>query len=225
MIKRNNNINYSHELLRKGIHLCSISIPIFYYFFDRQLVLTIIIPLTVFSLIIDFGRYLIPTLSKNFHKLFGFMLREHEINEKWKTLSGASYVLISASATILIFPKIIAITAFSILIIGDISAALIGIKFGRHKFFNKSLEGTLAFFFVSCIVVLILPKIQDNIWEYIFGFFVAAIAALVENVSYGWADDNLTVPLLSGFALWILYSVFFPDLQLVLPNVPDYSFY
>ncbi|MBN1638205.1 MAG: dolichol kinase [Ignavibacteriales bacterium] len=219
MIVKNNKINYLHELLRKGIHFSSISIPIFYYFFNKELTLTIILPLTIFSVIIDFGRYLIPSLGKYFHKIFGFMLREHEVNEKWKTLSGASYVLISASGTILIFPKIIAITVFSILIIGDISAALIGIKFGKHKFLLKSLEGTLAFFFASCLVVLFIPKIQGNIWEFFFGFIIAGVAALIENISYGWADDNLTVPFISGFVLWTLYYVFLPEMLLFLPNI------
>ena len=103
---------------------------------------------------------------------------------------------------------------------GDIAAALIGRKFGRHKFLAKSLEGTLAFFVVGCLVILVSPKIQNLPAEYFIGFIAVAIGAIAENVSYGWADDNLTIPISICLVMWGLYSVFLPELGLVLPNVP-----
>ncbi|MCK7523378.1 MAG: hypothetical protein MZV64_39855 [Ignavibacteriales bacterium] len=63
--------------------------------------------------------------------------------------------LLSALICALIFPKVIFVTAFSILIISDTMAALIGRKFGKRKFLRKSLEGTLSFFISASIVVII----------------------------------------------------------------------
>jgi dolichol kinase len=99
-------------------------------------------------------------------------------------------------------------------------AALIGRKFGKHKFLAKSLEGTLAFFISSCIVVLFTPKIGYFQGEFIIGFVAAFTGAITENISLGFVDDNLSIPLIVGFSMWILYLIIFPNLDLTLSNVP-----
>lgn len=214
-------IDYQSEILRKGIHLCSLSIPVIYYFITKELALSILIPLTVFSLVVDIGRYYFKPLAEVVHKLFGFMMRKHEVDEKKKNLNGATYVLISAVLVIILFPKVFVVTGFAVLIIGDIAAALIGRKYGQTQFLYKSLEGTLAFFVFSCFVILLAPKIEGNLTEFIIGFFAVAVGAIVENISSGWADDNLTIPVSISITMWILYSIFLPELALILPNVPN----
>ncbi|RMD50330.1 MAG: dolichol kinase [Ignavibacteria bacterium] len=213
-------IDYKRELIRKSIHLCSLSMPIIYYFISRELAIKILIPITVFSVLLDFGRHIIPSVGKFFYRWFGFLLRKHEIDSEKKNLSGASYVFISALLCVYIFPKVIFITAFSTLILSDIAAALIGRRFGKHKFLFKSLEGTLAFFVVACIIVLVTPKVANLPTEYLIGFVAAAVGALAENVSYGWADDNLAIPLSMGAVMWLMYSWLLPGMELVLKNSP-----
>lgn len=214
------NIDFKTELLRKGIHLLSLSMAIIYYFISRELALQILIPLTLFSLVVDLSRYFFPAYSEIFYKLFGFMLREHEINSKKLTLSGATYVFLGVTLVVILFPKVFVIPAIAILIIGDICAALFGRKFGRHKFLAKSFEGTFAFFISGSIVILFSPKVSNDISEYLIGFAAAAVGAIMENISYGWADDNLTVPLSVCLTMAILYSIILPNLELILPNVP-----
>ena len=217
----NGTIDYKDEVIRKLIHLCSLSIPVIYYFITKELALTILIPLALLSLILDLGRYVFPPLKKIFYPVFGFLLRKHEMDEKKKNLNGATYVLISAVIVVLIFPKVFVVTGFAVLIIGDIAAALIGRRFGKHKFLFKSLEGTTAFFVSSIIVVLLAPKVTGSWVEYLIGFIAVAIGAIAENVSSGWIDDNLMVPISVGITMWILYFLMLPDLVLVLPNVPN----
>ncbi len=214
-------IDYQSEVLRKTIHLCSLSIPVIYYFITKELALKILIPLLLISLIIDLGRYYFRPIQEFFYNFFGFLLRRHEKDHIKKNLNGATYVLISAVLVILIFPKVFVVTSFSVLIIGDIAAALVGRKFGKRKFLLKSLEGTIAFFIFSCIVVLFTPKIEGNILEFIIGFISVAIGAIIENISIGWADDNLTIPISVGLTMWLLYVILFPHMPLVLPNVPN----
>jgi dolichol kinase len=149
------------------------------------------------------------------------MLRKHETDSKKKNFTGATYVLISAVLVILLFPKIFAITGFAVLIIGDISAALFGRKFGRHRFLAKSLEGSLAFLVTSTVVIFFTPKIQGGIEEYIIAFVAVVVGMISENISYGWADDNLTVPVSIALTMWALYALFLPHLPLILPNVPN----
>lgn len=214
-------IDYKNELFRKGIHLCSLSIPVIYYFITRELALSILVPLVILSIVIDLYRFYNHNFAELFYKYFGFLLRDHEKDHQKRSLNGATYVLIAAVLTVLIFPKVIAVAAFAILIISDISAALIGRRFGKIKFLSKSLEGTGAFFVTACIVVLLAPKVTGTFEEYIIGFIAAFVGAIVENVSYGYADDNLTIPLSVGFTMWILYLLLLPELQLILPGVPN----
>jgi dolichol kinase len=214
-------IDYKDELLRKGIHLCSLSIPVIYYFITRELALSILVPLVIFSLVADLSRYYFPSFGNFFYKVFGFLLRDHEKDHVKKNLNGATYVLIAAAITVLIFPKVIAVSAFAILIVSDISAALIGRRFGKVKFLSKSLEGTLAFFVSACIVIIFAPKVEGLALEYLIGFTAAFVGAIAENISFGYADDNLTIPLSVGITMWVLYSILLPGLNLVLTGVPN----
>jgi dolichol kinase len=217
----NGSIDYKSEVLRKGIHLCSLSIPIIYYYITRELALTILIPLTLFSLVTDLSRHYFPAFSKLFYSIFGFMLREHEVDKKKKNLNGATYVLFSAVLVVLLFPKVFAITGFAVLIIGDTSAALFGRKFGRHRFLSKSLEGSMAFLVTSCVIIFFTPKITGSLTEYLIGFIAVFVGMIVENVSYGWADDNLTIPVSVALTMWGLYLLFLPGIPLILANVSN----
>jgi len=221
MLDDRGTIDYKNELLRKGIHMISLSIPTIYYFITKELALSILIPMMIISLALDYGRYYSQTLSDLIKKYFGFIMRKHEWDHKKKNLNGATYVLISAVFVILVFPKVFVVTGFAILIIGDIAAALIGRRFGKRKFLFKSFEGTLAFFLFSCVVVILSPKVEGDITEYIIGFIAAAFGALAENISGTWADDNFTIPVTVCIVMWILYILFLPQLPLILPNVPN----
>ncbi len=214
-------INYRDELVRKLIHLCSLSIPIVYYFISRETTILILGILTAFALFIDLGRYFHPSIGKIFYKIFGFLLRKHEINHSKKNLNGATYVLMSALICVIILPKVLFITAFSILIISDSLAALIGRRYGKRKFLSKSFEGTLAFFISASIVVFFTPKVHYGMMEYIIGFIAAFVGGIIENISFGFADDNLSIPISIGLTMWFLYIILLPNTKLILAGVPN----
>ena len=56
--------------------------------------------------------------------------------------------------------------------------------------------------------------------EYVIGLVAAFFGAIVENISYGFADDNLSIPISTGITMWVLYLIIYPNLELVLQNVP-----
>ena len=207
-------IDYKHELVRKAIHLFSLSIPTIYFFISKQFALCLLLPITAAVIIVDMARYYIPSVGHWFYKWFGWLLRRHETDINKKRLNGASNVLISALLCVLLFPKVIAINAFTILIISDTTSALIGRRFGRHRFFAKSLEGSLAFFVSAILVILVAPKIDKLLLEYIIGFIAAAIGTVVEALPIK-IDDNLTIPISVGFSLWALYALFLPTINLL----------
>ncbi len=206
-------IDYRNELARKAIHLFSISIPVIYFFIPRWLALCLLLPVTAAFVTIDLARYHIPAVSRWFYRWFGWLLRRHEVDSTRKRLNGASNVLISASLSVLLLPKIIAINAFAILIISDTTSALIGRRFGRHRFFGKSLEGSAAFFISAVAVVLLTPKVSSLVYEYVIGIVAAAVGTVIEALPIR-IDDNLSIPIGIGFTLWGLYAWLLPALDL-----------
>ncbi|MEH2416714.1 diacylglycerol/polyprenol kinase family protein [Nostoc sp.] len=92
---------------------------------------------------------------------------------------------------------------------GDGLAALIGQRFGTHKYkvfgTQKSWEGSLTMMFVSYLVSsLILVGTQGNSWQtWTISLIVAVIATALEAVSF-LGIDNLTVPLGSAALAFFL---------------------
>lgn len=207
-------VTYGNEFIRKGIHLTSLSIPIAYYFLPRDTALAILIPVTILTLLVDVMKYFHGPTAELYYRLFGHLLRHHEREGKKKTLNGASWVLISATVCVIIFPKLIAITAFAILIISDTTAALVGRRFGTKHFRGKTLEGSTAFVLSGFIVILFTPKVQYLPLEYFIAMVSAIIGAAAEILSFDIIDDNFAIPVSIGFSLWILYALFLPGLNI-----------
>lgn len=204
--------SYGTELVRKSIHLCSLSIPVVYSLISRSTALWVLVPLTVIFLIIDVARLFHPPTRKVFDRYIGFLLRKHERHEHGRRLNGATYVLLSATLCVFLFPKVIVITAFAILIISDTMAALIGRKYGRHKFYGKSFEGSTAFLVSALVVVAVAPKISYLPAEYFIGAAGALLGAIVEALPVE-VDDNLSIPLSIGAAMWLMYNLFLPQVN------------
>jgi dolichol kinase len=206
-------IDYKSEFIRKLIHLCSLSIPTIYYFISRERALELLVPMFLAFFVVDLARFYHEPTRAWFYRWFGWLLRRHESDSKSKRLTGATNILFSAIVCVLIFPKIITVNAFAILIISDITAALVGRRFGKHRFFQKSLEGATGFFVSAIVVVLLAPKIVGIPMEYVVGVIAAAAGALTESLSTT-VDDNISVPLVIGFVLWTLYTFLLPQINL-----------
>jgi phytol kinase len=96
---------------------------------------------------------------------------------------------------------------------GDGLAALIGQRFGKHKYYlfgvNKSWEGSLTMTVVSYLVsVIILLAARGNSWQiWLVSALVSILATLLESVSF-LGIDNLTVPIGSAILAYSLTQIF-----------------
>lgn len=194
------------ELVRKAIHLLSLSIPVGYIFVPQRTALTILLPLMVLFVLVDLLMHRVGSVRRLYLKLFGFLLRPHELETRRVLLNGASYVFISACLCIWVFPKIVAVTAFAILILADIASALVGKVWGKHRFLDKTAEGSAAFLLMACLTVLALGLWLGAPWSYFLaGFVGAAAGTLAEAASIRLRmDDNLSIPLSIGAVMWFL---------------------
>ncbi|MCP6762630.1 MAG: SEC59/DGK1/VTE5 family protein [Fischerella sp. CENA71] len=92
---------------------------------------------------------------------------------------------------------------------GDGLAAIIGQRFGKHKYQlfggQKSWEGSLTMAIVSFVVCsLILLSVQGNSWQvWIISVVVALVTTGLETISFA-GIDNLTVPLGSAALAFVL---------------------
>ncbi len=123
-------------------------------------------------------------------------------SEKRKPI-GTTFFLISVLITILVFPKFIGVASLTFLALGDVSAAVVGEKWGRVKIFHKSLEGFLSFFIVSLLSGWLLSCYYSQL-TFILVLFGALTAAIVEILPLP-VDDNFTIPLVTSLIMWIIY--------------------
>lgn len=191
-------ISIKNELKRKAIHLGAAVIPLSYYFlFSKHTALCIYIPIALVSIFIDMIRLLKwPRLSRVIRWFLRPILRRHERFD----FTGSSYILSAFVLSVVFFDKKIAVAVLCFAIIGDVAAALVGRLFGSVQVNGKkTLEGSLAFFLMCLLIVIAIPSIP--FWIGVLG---ALVATLVEAVSFP-LNDNLTVPLISGMAMKILF--------------------
>lgn len=179
------------ELKRKAFHQLSLLIPLGYLIFPKTLALQILLPLTITITVADIARFYVPRVNKLFVRYFGKLMRDHENSR----LTGSTNLLWGAVISIWLFPKSYAILGLLFLIISDSVAALIGKKYGRHKLFNKSLEGSSAFLVSSLLISLFFPSL--SILQRIIA---ATIAAFFELLPIP-VDDNFLIPVITCLAL------------------------
>ncbi|MCE2503059.1 MAG: dolichol kinase [Chlorobi bacterium] len=197
-------ISMSNEIRRKLIHLGSISIPVVYWFLSQETALSILVPMTLIAIVTEILRRAFPGFERWFRSFFGPLLRPHESSTR-PEINGATFVLISACLCIAIFPKIIAITSFAVLIISDTASALYGRRFGKREFLRKSVEGSGAFFVTAVIVVFVVAYLSHAPREFVaFGGLASLVAMVVEGLSEGGSsiDDNMTIPMAFGAVMW-----------------------
>lgn len=206
--------HYRVEVLRKAINLCSLVLPVVYFFITQKLTLQILAPLTAAFLVVDLARYYHQPTAAVFYRVFGFLLRKHERDLHAKSLNGATWFLIAATIGVAVFPKYIAVISFAVFSFADLASALIGRRFGRRRFNGRSLEGSAAFVVAGLLVIALAPKIEYRFSEYLICAAAVIIGALAEILSYNIIDDNLAIPLSAGAGMWLLYALIHPAMNL-----------
>lgn len=213
------------EINRKLLHVISgtlIPAGIFYLpMIEGFSPLTPIIFLGVFtggSILFEFLRFRNAALQRVFASLGSGVLRSSEKS----TLTGSTYIFISAFLCSVIFmdhPHI-AFIALSLFILGDAVAAIVGISVGRIKIGKKSLEGSAACFFLGLLLFFFVyphvPLLLDR-WQGAVPLPLIFIASFCNTlfelfpISFGSRikiNDNLSVPLITGTVLLLLYPLF-----------------
>lgn len=198
---QNNWKSIKKEIRRKAVHLSSLWIPYIIYILPGQTAVCLFLFLLIGDFIFEYGYYKrYRWARKTFGSLFYKTLRNKEItNEKFHP-TGSIYVLTAALICSYFFNKYAAIIGLTVMLVADSAAALVGKAYGRIKIYkNKTLEGTLAFFFSAVLVNIILSTIHPFGMYSVLACSAATLAELFEDKIR--IDDNLSVPLLTACIL------------------------
>jgi dolichol kinase len=142
-------------------------------------------------------RFEFPSINQVIFRYLKPIVKE----EEKKRILGTTYFIFAALLVVWLFKKPIAITSISFAVFGDAAATLVGVKWGRIKLGQRSLEGSIAFFLICLIVGLgLLRVLMLNLNIVLIG---ALAAALIELLPLPF-DDNLTVPIFSALVMSLI---------------------
>jgi phytol kinase len=205
--------NFKRELARKFVHLLSIFILLIYFLFaeifSKQTALVILVLILIIFLELEYFRLEIGGKIPVLNKIWKYVRRKKEKNK----LGADVFFLLGAILVLSIFELRVAIAAILMTTFGDMAAALIGKRFGKHYYIkDRAWEGTLAEFFVDFLIAVFVffwgnfsAMYSLEIWVVIFA--MAITATFVETVIYKM-DDNLLIPIFSGFVGQIILLIF-----------------
>lgn len=172
-----------------------------FYFIDIQLGLFVIGIVSLCFIGLDIFRFLHKQTNILLTEKIKVIFRKGEE----KKFSSMTIFLISTFIILLFFEIEIAVTALVFLVFGDMFGKIFGLAYGRHKIFEKTLEGTLAYVGSVIISGFILYTTLDLPLIILISGGIAA--PLIELLPVG-INDNFTVPIISG-AVMTATKIFF----------------
>lgn len=195
-------IPYRAELLRKAIHLLALVVPLGMAVLGKTWSLLLLAPLALLAFTTDVLRVRSERVAQTVRLIFGYMMRAEEQPPVGAPVSinGATWVLLSATLLVLVFPLHIAVASFVMFMISDAVAALVGRRFGRLHWGRtaRTVEGSLGFLVTGLAVIALFPTIV--FWT---GAVSVGLACLAE-IPPRPLNDNVRVPFVAAAVLFLL---------------------
>ena len=200
--------DFVHEIGRKIVHITILIVLAAYFFIEdglinhgysavlaKQAALLFLVLLLIIFLILEYLRLELGWRMP----FFSHFIRPKEQNKMY----GVVYFLAAAVISLAVFDVQIALAALLMTTFGDMVAALVGKKYGTALIYrNKTWAGFIGELTVNLIVGF---AILDRIYI-ILG--MAIVATLVETLA-DELDDNLLIPIFSGFVGQVILFSFY----------------
>ena len=164
---------------------------------EREFLLALAV-LAVGAVALELSRFGIGPLNSVYMRWMAPLLKSEEVAR----VTGATHMLVAAVLVFWLFGRDVGVPVMLFLSLGDPVAALVGARLPGPRLAGKSPGGTLAFWFTgaAAAVILVAAGAIPHHWALWPG---AAIAAVTELVGIP-PDDNLTIPLVTGTAMWAM---------------------
>lgn len=183
-----------HEIGRKIIHITILFVLAAFFFIKNklgeQVALLFLVALLILFLVLEYFRLELGWKMP----LFSQFIRPKEQDRMY----GVVYFLSATIISLAVFDNKIALAALLMTTFGDMIAALVGKHYGTSLIYrNKTWAGFFAELGMNLIVGFI---VLVNLPGYIYIVIgMASVATIVETL-VDELDDNLLIPLFSGFA-------------------------
>lgn len=149
--------------------------------------------LLALALVVELLRRRSRAVATRFSALFAPLLRAHET----RALTGATWLLLAMTLAVAVLPLAAAIAATWAAAAGDTMAALVGMRWGRHRAANgKSLEGSAACALATAVGAATLAQLPLAA-----ATVCGVVAAIAEWLPWP-DDDNIRIATLVGAAAW-----------------------
>jgi HAD superfamily phosphoserine phosphatase-like hydrolase len=182
--------------LREAIHMGSFLLTFICIYLTGNILLASLILLLA-------GLYTISELARvrgiNSPILSAVTWNAANKTELYEFATAPIHFALGIAISLLIFPEPIRYVAITVLTLGDGGAHILGMKFGKTKLpFNKgkNIEGTIFGFILAFLGAMIFIDPARAL-------IAAAVGMLVEGIPSP-INDNLTIPLVTGFVLVLI---------------------
>ncbi len=158
---------------------------------DREITLKAVAIVFLVVIAMELARLFVPRFRSKINPIFAPIMRAAE----QKKLSGVTYLLVGAWTTIYLFEKDITIFALLLVSIGDSAAAIVGTAYGKIHLWQKTLEGSTAFFAVTGLMMILMNNF--TLEQMLAGIFTATLVELLPIP----INDNLSLPIITAFVM------------------------
>ena len=184
---------FFHEIGRKIIHITILIVLVLFFTIKnqagQQAALLFLVALLIFFLVLEYFRLELNFKLPFFHQFI-------RPKEQYR-IYGVIFFLSSTIIAFAVFDTAIALAALLMTTFGDMAAAIAGKKYGTTILFkNKTVVG-FASELVTNLIVAVLISLAFTINIYIP--IIMAFAATITETLVDELDDNLIVPVVSGF--------------------------
>lgn len=199
------------HLIRKAWHMATgcIGLGLFFVSGIEQYVMgAALLALALAGFALEMARLRIPSLNQRVLKSMGPLMRSSEQN----SCSGLPFYALGVGASLLLFEREAALLSIMFLVFADPISSLFGIMFGQNKLISgKSLEGSMAGFVTCYLITFMWINLTSSVTgsHVVLFCILAGLIGAISELTSVLADDNLTIPLISGAGLSVI-NLFIP---------------
>jgi dolichol kinase len=179
------------EVVRKALHLLFVVIPLSLVAgVPRMVVVTALAVLLGVAVVIEVARARSARVAAVFGRTVGVLLRGHERGDHGMRMTGATALVAASLAAVWLLPVRDAIAVTWAVVVGDASAALVGMAIGGRlvpRYSSKSVEGGAACFLATFGGAYGLAGLSVTL------ALAVAAAATVAEWQRSRIDDNLRI--------------------------------
>ncbi len=194
-------LSYRAEAGRKALHLLALALPAGVWWMGAPAGRWVLGTVALVALACDVLRARWAAFERAITRPFGWMMRAEERPPVPGpvAINGATWVVVALFLLVVAFPLAAALPAFAAFMTGDAAAALVGRRWGRHRWpgTRRTIEGSAAFLFVALAVLAALRVPLGP------ALACAATSALAEALPIPF-NDNLRVPFAGALVLFLL---------------------